>query len=237
MAPSSRSVATFVVGLVGSLERCSARSAAEMFGQLDITNNGLINKLELRQASSVGLMADLGLPEHTAFLTAADLDGNQMVSELEMQEFLVRHESPAPAKSSESSPLLRQTGRTTASSSTRSQESDPKASLSRSDGHGSAVPAQSDDEMLKEFIEKGFVEVRVPVSEMPRAVHRQIYERVLQLWEGAGRTLGAGLGNNLLPAVPELQALLASTTIKNGLKAVLGPNYVLHSHRFLHHSR
>ena len=99
-----------------------------------------------------------------------------------------------------------------------------------------AETTAAQQQLLEDFIAAGFVELSVPNSELPRGAHRRIYERTLQLWEGAGRVLGAGLGNNILPAVPELHALLETPTVRDGLSSILGPRYVLHAHRFLHHS-
>jgi hypothetical protein len=43
-------------------------------------------------------------------------------------------------------------------------------------------------------------------------------------------------GNNILPAVPELQVVLDNPDVVAGLTAVLGPDYVLHPHRFTHNN-
>lgn len=90
--------------------------------------------------------------------------------------------------------------------------------------------------VLAEFIERGYVELDLPPAELPRAAHRRIFDNTRNLWEASGRMMGAGLGNNILPAVPVLHALLETPTVRSGLASVLGPRYALHPHRFLHTS-
>lgn len=199
-------VGAFAWRLVASGQYTSD-GVAEMFGQLDLTKNGLVNKLELRQASSAGLLSDLGLPDHTQFLAAADQDENSMLSELELQDFLNTHELRAtPTASTAPSPEPK-SRHTAAPSSVTEQSSELVSTLSSPGSRDSlsTAPFTGEELLIKDFIEKGFVELRLPASEMPRTVHRQIYERIFQLWQTSGRKLGAGLGNNLLPAVPELQ--------------------------------
>jgi hypothetical protein len=43
-------------------------------------------------------------------------------------------------------------------------------------------------------------------------------------------------GNNILPAVPEMQIVLDSPVVRGALTSVLGRNYVLHPHRFVHNN-
>lgn len=78
----------------------AAPDATELFGKLDVANggNGQLSKLELRRASDSGLLAELGLPAGDVLIAAADLDSNGMVSEAELQTYLISGRSePAPA--------------------------------------------------------------------------------------------------------------------------------------------
>jgi hypothetical protein len=172
--------------------------ATELFSLLDANDNGMLNKMEVLQrgGQAISDMQALGIQVQVQsgenLLQACDADGNRAISELELWEYLRdthrTHRGVAPD----------------AISKQRSEPAPSSSSSSSTDG-STALQATGEEELVRHFIEQGYVEIRVPVSDMPRAVHRRIYERTLQLWDTAGRKLGAGLGNNVLPAVPELQ--------------------------------
>ena len=48
--------------------------------------------------------------------------------------------------------------------------------------------------------------------------------------------MGAGLGNNILPAMPELHQLFETPTVRGGLTSILGRGFALHGHRHMHQS-
>ena len=47
---------------------------------------------------------------------------------------------------------------------------------------------------------------------------------------------GAGLGNNIWPAVPQLGDVLRSAVVHGGLQSILGEGYTMNAHRHMHNS-
>ena len=74
------------------------------------------------------------------------------------------------------------------------------------------------------------------VDDVPAAVHRSLHENAERLWEQSGNMNGAGLGNNIWPAVPQLGAVLRSAVVHGGLHSILGEGYVMNAHRHMHNS-
>ena len=83
----------------------------------------------------------------------------------------------------------------------------------------------SDDE-VRRFITDGYLKL---APDVPADVPPRIDERLLWVLRNEGNP-----GNNILPAVPEMQTVLDSPVVRGALESVLGPNYVLHPHRFAH---
>ncbi len=82
------------------------------------------------------------------------------------------------------------------------------------------------DEQMRDFIVNGYVTVKADLS---RSVHETIYRKTQEFTENEGN-----LGNNILPRVPELQAVFEEPAVRGALTSILGPNYVMHSHRHPH---
>jgi HEAT repeat protein len=82
------------------------------------------------------------------------------------------------------------------------------------------------DEQMRDFIVNGYVTVK---SSLPRSVHETIYRKTQEYTEKEGN-----LGNNILPRVPELQAVFEDPAIRGAFTSILGQNYVMHSHRHPH---
>ncbi len=82
------------------------------------------------------------------------------------------------------------------------------------------------DEQMRDFIVNGYVTVK---TELPRSVHETIYRKTQEYTEKEGN-----LGNNILPRVPELQAVFEDPAVRGAFTSILGQNYVMHSHRHPH---
>ena len=82
------------------------------------------------------------------------------------------------------------------------------------------------DQQMRDFIVNGYVTVK---TELPRSVHETIYRKTQEFTEKEGN-----LGNNILPRVPELQAVFEDLAVRGAFTSILGQNYVMHSHRHPH---
>ena len=82
------------------------------------------------------------------------------------------------------------------------------------------------DAQLREFIVNGHLTVQ---TDLPRSFHETIYRKTQELTEKEGN-----LGNNILPRVPELQAVFEDPTVRGAFTSILGENYAMHSHRHPH---
>jgi HEAT repeat protein len=84
------------------------------------------------------------------------------------------------------------------------------------------------DAQMQRFIAHGTLCLR---TELPEIFHQGIFERFDAL---VGTETNLNPGNNLLPAVPELNQVFADPAVRGALTSVLGPDYVMHPHRALH---
>lgn len=82
------------------------------------------------------------------------------------------------------------------------------------------------DAQVARFITDGYLQFDCG---LPAALHAAIYEKLQWILHEEGNP-----GNNILPAVPELQQVLDSPVVRGALAGILGPDYVLHPHRFVH---
>ncbi len=82
------------------------------------------------------------------------------------------------------------------------------------------------DAQLREFIVNGHLTVQ---TDLPRSFHETIYRKTQELTEKEGN-----LGNNILPRVPELQAVFEDPAVRGAFTSILGENYAMHSHRHPH---
>ena len=85
------------------------------------------------------------------------------------------------------------------------------------------------DAQMRDFIVNGYITIK---TELPRSVHETIYRKTQELTAKEGN-----LGNNILPRVPELQAVFEDPTVRGAFTSILGENYVMHSHRHPHQNR
>ena len=85
------------------------------------------------------------------------------------------------------------------------------------------------DAQMRDFIVNGYLTVK---TDLPRSVHETIYRKTQEYTEKEGN-----LGNNVLPRVPELQAIFEDPVVRGAFTSILGENYVMHSHRHPHQNR
>ena len=85
------------------------------------------------------------------------------------------------------------------------------------------------DEQMRDFIVNGYLTIK---ADLPRSFHETIYRKTQEFTSKEGN-----LGNNILPRVPELQAVFEEPAVRGALTGILGQNYVMHSHRHPHQNR
>ncbi len=85
------------------------------------------------------------------------------------------------------------------------------------------------DDAVRDFIMKGYLTVQ---TGLPRSFHETVYRKTQELTAREGN-----LGNNVLPRVPELQAVFEDPCVRGALTSILGEDYVMHSHRHPHQNR
>lgn len=85
------------------------------------------------------------------------------------------------------------------------------------------------DEQMRHFIVNGYVIVN---TDLPATFHDFIYERTEEVFEKEGNP-----GNNLLPRIPEVQAVFDDKWVIGGLISVLGEDYYMQPHRHPHFNR
>ncbi len=82
------------------------------------------------------------------------------------------------------------------------------------------------DAQMREFIVNGHLTLQ---TDLPRSFHETIYRKTQEYTEKEGN-----LGNNILPRVPELQAVFEDPAVRGAFTSILGENYAMHSHRHPH---
>lgn len=84
------------------------------------------------------------------------------------------------------------------------------------------------DAQMGRFITDGYLILNANVAS---EIHQAIYDRLQWVLNQEGNP-----GNNVLPAVPEMQAVLDSPVVRGALTSVLGRGWALHPHRFVHNN-
>jgi hypothetical protein len=82
------------------------------------------------------------------------------------------------------------------------------------------------DDQMRHFIVNGYVIVN---TDLPASFHDFIYEQTEIVFEKGGNP-----GNNLLPRIPEIQAVFDDMWVIGGLISVLGEDYYMQPHRHPH---
>ncbi|MCR8630488.1 HEAT repeat domain-containing protein [Paenibacillus radicis (ex Xue et al. 2023)] len=91
---------------------------------------------------------------------------------------------------------------------------------------GREVPVLLNDEQMRKFVTEGFLILKTDFSEQ---FHQKLMEQLNQVYEQEGNP-----GNNLLPRIRDLQKVFDNPIITGALTSVLGPNYLMHTHRHGH---
>ncbi|MDE0399255.1 MAG: HEAT repeat domain-containing protein [Candidatus Poribacteria bacterium] len=85
---------------------------------------------------------------------------------------------------------------------------------------------QLTDEEMRDFIINGYVKVK---TDFPPSFHENVCQQLDTMFEETGN-----LGNNLLPAIPEIQEVFDHPVVHGAMQGVLGADYVMHPHRYCH---
>lgn len=82
------------------------------------------------------------------------------------------------------------------------------------------------DAQLQHFLQHGYLTLK---TQLPAEFHQEIYRRTEEVFAKEGNA-----GNNILPRIPELHQVFADPVLSGGLASLLGPSYLMHSHRHCH---
>ncbi len=85
------------------------------------------------------------------------------------------------------------------------------------------------DEEMQQFIAAGYLTLK---SSLPASLHQDIYQRTEEVFAKEGNP-----GNNILPRVPALQQVFDDPVVRGALASVVGPDYIMHTHRHCHINR
>ena len=83
------------------------------------------------------------------------------------------------------------------------------------------------DEQMRRFITNGYIAVK---ADYPPEFHADVRSKLSDLLDGAE----GQHGNNLLPYVPQVQQVWQHPNVRGALQSVLGQDYVMHPHRYMH---
>jgi hypothetical protein len=99
-----------------------------------------------------------------------------------------------------------------------------------------ASPLLLSDAEMQQFIATGFLVLPLGQDGGDGISHREIHREARRLWKSRGETSGAGLGNNIYPAIPQLGEVMGSRRVDGALRSLLGPGYTMNAHRHMHNS-
>ncbi len=85
------------------------------------------------------------------------------------------------------------------------------------------------EQEMRDFIINGYVKLK---TDFPPSFHERIYQQLDDMFEQTGN-----LGNNVLPLIQEIQDVFEHPAVHGAMQEVLGPNYVMHPHRYCHHNQ
>ncbi|BBH19537.1 hypothetical protein Back11_08820 [Paenibacillus baekrokdamisoli] len=84
------------------------------------------------------------------------------------------------------------------------------------------------DQQMKSFITNGFLILKTDFS---KEFHAGLVEQLNEIYDKEGNP-----GNNLLPRIRDVQRVFENPVIVGALTSVLGPDYLLHTHRHGHYN-
>ncbi|MBX3012339.1 MAG: HEAT repeat domain-containing protein [Caldilineaceae bacterium] len=87
-------------------------------------------------------------------------------------------------------------------------------------------PVLLTDEQMRHFLAHGYLVLQTTFSP---EFHTQMSANIREVMQKEGNP-----GNNILPRVPEVQAVFQDPVIRGALTSVLGPDYIMHPHRHCH---
>ena len=85
-----------------------------------------------------------------------------------------------------------------------------------------------DDEAMRRFLVDGHAVVKAGLAP---GFHAGIHRRVEEMLSAYGN-----LGNNILPLIPEIAQVFDHPAVRGAMTSILGPEYVMHPHRYCHHN-
>ena len=85
------------------------------------------------------------------------------------------------------------------------------------------------DDQMRTFVRDGYITVR---PNLPREYHDEMFAKLDDIYETEGNP-----GNNLLPRIPELQLLYDDPVTRGALAGIMGDDYYLEPHRFVHYNQ
>jgi hypothetical protein len=97
-----------------------------------------------------------------------------------------------------------------------------------------AEPRLLSDAQVAEFLAVGFLSL--PVNDVDPGIHARLHAQSQRSWRLSGGEGGAGLGNNVWPALPDLGPVLRSATVHGACTSLLGAHYTMSAHRHMHDS-
>ena len=97
-------------------------------------------------------------------------------------------------------------------------------------------PLLLSDAEMQQFVATGFLVLPLGQDDDEGISHRQIHREARRLWKSRGEASGAGLGNNIYPAIPQLGAVMNSRRVDGALRSLLGDGYTMNAHRHMHNS-
>ena len=93
----------------------------------------------------------------------------------------------------------------------------------------SKKPKLLSDQEVQHFLTTGYLSLQ---PTLPTQFHDSIFQKI-DTAIGKGNEEG-NPGNNFLPLVPEIGLVFKDPVIEGALLSLLGPNYMMHPHRFVH---
>ncbi|MCU6712059.1 HEAT repeat domain-containing protein [Paenibacillus sp. J5C_2022] len=90
------------------------------------------------------------------------------------------------------------------------------------------LPKLLTDEQMQTFIKDGVLRLKTDFS---NEFHARLLEQLNDVFEHEGNP-----GNNVLPRIRELRKVFEHPVITGALTSVLGPNYLMHTHRHCHYN-
>ena len=95
------------------------------------------------------------------------------------------------------------------------------------------------DNQYLDFLSEGFLIIEP--SELSRGDHDYLYQRAIDLYEQSNKLKNPTahlelLGDNLRFLVPEIDKMLNDSAIDEALRSILGDDYILHPHHYVHKS-